>query len=186
MKDSSNNVSWHLGVVAVATCVGLTAAAYAVGLRPLLHKRDQEQVQRNGLEERRSLATARAQLLGDLHRELAETKEVLARTPIRLQPATLVNQRLEAVARVATECGIGLDEIRPGSAADSTHFQTVPIRLVGNGTYPASATFLRRLRRTFGDMGVRTFHAANKDAGADAPTAIFQAELVWFTALPRK
>lgn len=187
MKDQQNhNFSWHIGMAAVATCIGLTVAAYAVGVRPMLQQREQDELQRASLEERRATAAERATQLADLQRDLAETKDALARSPIRLQAATLVNQRLEAIARVATECGVGLDEMRPGSAADSTHFQTVPIRIVGNGTYPACATFLRRLRRTFGDMGVGTFHAGNNAPSGTAPTATFQAELIWFTALPRK
>jgi Tfp pilus assembly protein PilO len=186
VKEQPNNFSWHLGVVAIATCVGLTAGAYALGVRPMLQQRELDQTQRQTLDQRRSTATKQAETLANLQRDLAEMKDALARTPIRLQSATLVNQRLEAVARVATECGVGLDEMRPGSAVDSTHFQTVPIRIVGNGTYPACATFLRRLRRTFGDMGVRTYHAGNNSPTNIAPTATFQAELVWFTALPRK
>jgi hypothetical protein len=33
-------------------------------------------------------------------------------------------------------------------------------------------------------MGVRTFSANNTAAGSENPTAMFQAELVWFTELP--
>ena len=73
----------------------------------------------------------------------------------------LVNQRLEAIARLATECGVALDEMHPGVPADSTHYQTVPIRVVGSGRYPACTAFLRKLRGTFGDMGIRSFQASS-------------------------
>jgi Tfp pilus assembly protein PilO len=173
------------GVAAVA-CIGLTVAAYAVGVRPLLARHQHEAAQRELLAERSAaIADGNAALAG-LNRELADAKEALARTPLRLQPAALINQRLEAVARLASECGVSLDEMRPGSPADSTHYQTVPIRIVGGGTYPACATFLRKLRRTFGDMGVSTFSAANATPSARTALASFQAELVWFTETPRK
>ncbi len=172
--------------VAVAVTAGLTLGAYAVGVRPLLRHRDQEIAQRKSLDDQRATALQLGSAVAGLQRELAAAKQALAQSPVRLQPAVLVNQRLEAVARLATECGLSLDEVRPGAAVDATHFQTVPIRILGSGRYPACATFLRNLRRTFGDMGVRSFNASSTLAATDAPNAIFQAELVWFTELPHK
>jgi Tfp pilus assembly protein PilO len=186
----NNNASakpfpWQLAAVALAACGGLSTAAYVFGVQPLLDGRAQEAAQRQLLEERQASATQLSNTLADLHRQLAGAKEQLERTPVRLQPASLINQRLEAVARLATDCHVSLDEMRPGSAADATHFQTVAIRIVGSGKYPACATFLKKHRETFGDMGVRTFTANNTAAGSENPVAIFNAELVWFTELPR-
>jgi Tfp pilus assembly protein PilO len=186
VKEQANHFPWQLCCVAVAGCIGLSVAAYMLGISPLLQQREHDTAQQQLLADRRATASQVSSAVANVQRDLAAAKQALANTPVRLQPATLVNQRLEAVARVATECGVALDEMRPGSAADSTHFQTVPIRIVGSGRYPACATFLRTLRATFGDMGVRTFQAANSAAASATPSALFQAELVWFTELPRK
>jgi Tfp pilus assembly protein PilO len=186
MKDESQNFPWHLTIVAVATCAGLTVAAYALGVQPMLHHRANDQAQRTTLEQRQADLSERSASVANLQRDLADAKQSLARTPVRLQAASLVNQRLEAVASVATKWGVFLDEMRPGSAVDSTHYQTVPIRIVGNGTFPACATFLRELRQEFGDIGVQTFQLTNNGADSTSPTATLQAELVWFTELPRK
>jgi Tfp pilus assembly protein PilO len=159
-----------------------------VGIRPLIERQAHEATQRETLQDRRATASRLAGEFAELQRELNATKEALSRSPVRLQPASLVNQRLAAVTRLATDCGLSLDEVRPGNAADSTHFQTVPIRIVGGGGYPACAAFLRNLRLTFGDMGVRQFMVSNPAGSTPTatPTASFQAELVWFTELPRK
>jgi Tfp pilus assembly protein PilO len=186
VKDQQSHFPWQMAALAAAACVGLTVAAYAVGLRPMLEERDREATQRQQLEERRATASDLGASVAELHRELAGVKEALARSPVRLQPATLVNQRLEALARLAGECGVQLDEMRPGAPADSTHYQTVPIRIVGTGRYPDYALFLRNLRKTFGDMGVRTFNATNLGGASPEPVAAFQAELVWFAELPRR
>jgi Tfp pilus assembly protein PilO len=177
---------WQLAAVAAVACAGLTVGAYAVGVRPILAQRQHESAQREALQDKRATASDLSGKATDLERELTAAKEVLARTPVRLQPATLVNERLVALARLATECGLALDEVRPGNPTDATHYQTVPIRIVGSGSYPSCATFLRNLRKTFGDMGIRTFNAANVGAVSATPSANFQAELVWFTELPRK
>jgi Tfp pilus assembly protein PilO len=190
VKDPQHNnkppFPWQLCAAAAVACAALTVGAYAIGVRPLLEERAHEAEQRQTLDERRGTASDLATALADVQRDLERAKQELAQTPVRLQPATLVNQRLAAIARVATDCQVALDEMRPGSAADSTHFQTVPIRIVGSGRYPACARFLRELRRTFGDMGVRKFTTTNTTPAALEPTAAFQAELVWFTELPRK
>ena len=177
---------WHTVGVAAAVCVALTVAAYAVGVRPLLARHQHEAAQRNLLAERTAATSQATATLAGLNRDLTEAKEALARTPLRLEHASSINLRLEAVAQLASECGVSLDEMRPGSPADSTHYQTVPIRIVGGGSYPACATFLRKLRRKFGDIGVSTFSAANANPGTKETLASFQAELVWFTELPRK
>jgi Tfp pilus assembly protein PilO len=190
MSDESKNNApakpfpWQLAAIALTACGGLSMAAYVFGVQPLVDGRAQESAQLATLEERQASATQLSNSLGDLHRQLAAAKEQLERTPVRLQPASLINQRLEAVARLATDCQVTNDEMRPGSPADATHFQTVPIRIVGSGKYPACATFLKKLRETFGDMGVRTFSASNTAAGSENPSAILNAELVWFTELP--
>jgi Tfp pilus assembly protein PilO len=187
-EQQPKNAPWQLIAVAAGACLALTIAACALGVRPLIERRAQESAQRETLQQRREAASRLAGEVADLQRHLNADKEVLARTPVRLQPATLVNQRLEAVTRLATECGLSLDEVRPGNAVDSTHFQRVPIRIVGGGEYPACATFLRKLRKTFGDMGVNQFMVSNVNAAIPSPNpaASFQAELVWFTELPRK
>jgi Tfp pilus assembly protein PilO len=186
VKDHTTHFPWQLCALAVAVCLGLTLAGYAVGVQPLLERRQRELSQRDELQARRATASDLAASVAALQHDSSDARQALARTSLRLQPATLVNQRLEALARLATECGVSLDEMRPGTAADSTHYQTVPIRIVGGGRYPACVTFMRNLRKTFGDMGVRSFVAANNSTIPAEPAAMFQAELVWYTELPRK
>lgn len=180
--------AWQMIAIAAGVCLGLTVAAYALGVRPLMDQATHDSALREELKDRRATASRLAGEAADLQREVNAGKELLARSPVRLQPAALINQRLAAVTQLATECGLSLDEVRPGIGVDSTHFQTVPIRLVGGGRYPACATFLRKLRQTFGDMGVRQFMVSNVSGSipSETPAASFQAELVWFTELPRK
>ena len=186
MKDNANPFPWQMAALAAAACAGLTIAAYAVGVRPMLEQRQHEAQQRLALQERRATASDLSATVSDLQHELANAKQVLARSPVRLQSAALVNQRLEALALLADKCDVMLDEMRPGTPTDSTHYQMFPIRIVGTGSYPDYAKFLRNVRKTFGDMGVRSFNATNLVGPSATPTAAFQAELIWFTELPRK
>lgn len=186
-EPSTKRFPWHFAAGAALVCVGLTVASYAVGVGPLLAQHQAGLALGRELDDRGKEAGELAAGVSDLQRDLTAANGELARMPLRLQPASRVNGRLEAVARLATECGLSLDEMRPGGAVDAAHYQTVPLRILGAGDYPACARFLRRLRETFGDMGVRTFTASYRGGGASATaTAVFQAELVWFTELPRR
>lgn len=187
MNDvSKNRFPWHFGAGVAAVCVCLSVASYALGVGPLLARRDHAQALRRDLDDRRAKAAELEASVAGLQRDLSATAAELERMPLRLQPASRINQRLEAVARLATECGLALDEMLPGGAVDAAHYQTVPIRIRGAGDYPACARFLRRLRASFGDMGVRTFTATHHGGAAGTSAAVFQAELVWFTELPPK
>ena len=186
MNPQPNRLQWQFVAVAAGVCLGLTVAAYALGVQPLMERRDRQEVLRQDLQTRRQAASDLASSLADVQNQLSTAKQALAKTSIRLQPAVLVNQRLEAIARLATECGVALDEMHPGTPADSRHYQTVPIRIVGSGRYPACTMFLRKLRGTFGDMGIRSFQTGSSGNTPAQPTALFQAELVWYTELPRK
>jgi Tfp pilus assembly protein PilO len=186
MSEQSKRFPWQFASVAAGVCVGLTVAAYALGVQPILHGRQNDAAAREELRERRERASQLGTEFAALQRQLEDAKQVLARTPVRLQPATLVNQRLAAIARLATDCGVALDEMHPGGAIDSTHFQTVAIRIAGRGRYPACTTFLRKLRGTFGDVGIRSFQAGSDPRAQAEPPAVFQAELIWYTELPRK
>jgi Tfp pilus assembly protein PilO len=177
---------WHLAGIAGAICLGMTLAAYAVGVQPLLKRRQQEAAQQQALRDHGASASQLSDELTALLKELTETKQALTRTSLRLQPASLINQRLESLARLATDCGVSIDEMRPGVAADAAHYQTVPVRIVGSGKYPAVVSFTRNLRKSFGDIGVQSFIIASDNANPNVPLAKFQADLVWYTELPRK
>jgi Tfp pilus assembly protein PilO len=187
MTEQPKRFPWQIAAVAAGVCLGASVAAYALGAQPLVRHRQAEAARAAELHERRDRAGQLGAELSALQRQLDDARQALARTPLRLQPATLVNQRVEAITRLATDCNVALDEMRPGPPVDSTHYQTVAIRIVGRGRYPAFTTFLRKLRATFGDVGVRSFSASSDPrAQADSATAVFQAELIWYTELPRK
>ena len=186
MRNSTGHFPWHLCAGVILVCAAFTVAAYALGVGPLLERHDREIALRQQLRDRQAEAAQLASTLAGLRGELSQVLAELERMPLRLQPATRINQRIEAVARLATECGLALDEVRPGGPVDGAHYQTVPVRIVGAGSYPACGTFLRKMRDTFGDMGVRTFTAKNNGGAPASPAALFQAELVWFTELPHK
>ena len=71
MKDQTpptTHFPWQMAALAAAACAGLTLAAYAVGVRPMLEQRDHEAAQRTQLQERRATASDLAMTVADLQK----------------------------------------------------------------------------------------------------------------------
>ncbi len=158
----------------------LTLGSYGLCFRPL-QRRQAERIERQAqLSELRQTAFRHSSALVALNRQLATARKDLESAPLRLQPATRINQRLDELARLAHDCGLALNEIQPGAATTYADYQTVAIRISGSGTYPAVASFLHTIRQSFPDTGVRSFDSANTSP-ADGKSATFRFDLLWFT-----
>jgi Tfp pilus assembly protein PilO len=179
---TSGPKQWQVYAGALVAAAALSGGAYVAGLRPLMDRRAANVALDQELETRGERARAMAASLEAGRRELAEAKDALECQPLRLKPADQINLRLAAVTRVAGECGMTIDEVQPGAPADSPHYQTVPLRMVGSGSYPACAEFLHALRAQFPDTAIRSFDSLNKNPAMDAPEATFRFELTWFAA----
>lgn len=177
---------WRIYAAGVLVCAGLSAAAYFFGVEPALAQREASAVSAAELDARRQRATDLAESLGSIRRTLAQTTREVEALPLRLEPAGNINHRLARIADLADELGLGLDEVQPDVPVDGSHYQTVPIRIGGSGTYPACADFLHRLRTHFPDVSVRSFEITNPQPSREHPTATFRVELVWYTAPVKK
>ena len=173
---------WRIYATTAAVCALATAAAYAATVRPLALRRDEQQAQAVELDAREHKAAELTASLDAWQRQVTAATRAAQETPVQLQPATRVNRRLALLAELADECGLSIDEMQPGPPVDAPYFKTVLIRVVGTGTYPSVARFMRRSRSQFRDMGVRTFRATAVNPTPGAADASFQMEFTWFTA----
>jgi Tfp pilus assembly protein PilO len=184
--QTAGSSGWRIYAVAAVVAGGLTAGAYELGVQPLLESHAEERGRIAELESRHHKAAELSEGLHDWERRLTNAKEALSQTPLRLQPAALVNQRLALVTHLASDSGLTIDEVLPGAPVDGALYQTVPIVLIGNGPYPACAAFLHELRERFPDTGIDSFESANKDPKPEQTSGSFRFELTWFTAPPLK
>ena len=172
---------WRIDLLAVGVCLLLSAALYLTMIHPLARKQARHVTQSAELAAVQVQASDRAASLGRLQTELAETRTALDATPMRLQPASVINQRLAALTDLANEQAITLDQVQPGQKVAATRYDVVPIQLVGSGTYASVQTFLNKLHGQFGDTGVRSFRLTARERGDDVVGA-FVIDLVWYTA----
>ncbi len=122
----------------MVACAGLSVAAYALGVQPALAAREADEAYAADLQGRRQNAADLAATLATARQKLEQTRREVAGLPLRLELAAGVNQRLAKLADLATAAGLEINEVQPGAAADAPHYQVVPIRISGTGTYPAA------------------------------------------------
>lgn len=173
---------WQVTAAGVTACLAATAGGYVLGVSPALDHLTERRANLDELATRRQKAidlradaAAAAKRLVDARREVADL-------PLRLEPASAVNRRLNRLAEAAAAAGVALNEMQPQPAADGRHYQTVPIRVAGTGSYPACAAFLHALRAQFPDTAVRSVDATNAAPGRTGNVATFRLELDWHTA----
>jgi Tfp pilus assembly protein PilO len=169
---------WRIYAAAVLACAALTAGGYALGVAPAMAHSARLEADRVELVSRRQQAAEASAAAAAARTDLAATRDALAALPLKLEPATLVNERLARLTDMASGARLSVAEIRPGAIKEGPDFDAVPISIAGTGTYPACAAFLHRLHAQFPDTTVRSFLAAQ----AEGAPATFTFDLVWHAA----
>ena len=174
--------SRKVAMIGLAACLGISAAGYFIGIAPalagLVERRSQEKDLAGQKDKSRDLAAE----LKDTRRNLVTARQEQAELPLRLEPASAVNRRLNQFAVVAGESKVTLNEIQPGAATEGQHYRTVPIRIGGSGSYPACAALLHNLRERFPDTTIQSFDLQNAAPGQGDNLASFRMELAWHTS----
>lgn len=176
---------WQTVGAAVAVCAAVTAGGYCLGVSPAIEHLAEHQAKLDDLADRRAKASALRADLSAARRRLEQTNRAVADLPLRLEPAAALNGRLHRLAEAATAAGVSLNEMQPQPPIDGAHYQTVPVKVSGGGTYPACAAFLHVLRTDFPDTAVRTIEASNPAPGRDGNAVAFRLDLAWHTTLAR-
>jgi Tfp pilus assembly protein PilO len=173
---------WRIYVGGAVVCAALSAGAYAVCVRPAAKQHAVEVARQAELRAAKQKANNLAGQLNTARADLSRVNDAIASGSLRLEPVTQVNQRLSRLTQLAESIKpvkLTIDEMRPGTVSEGPDYKTVPILIAGNGTYPACATFLHELRKSFPDMAVISFDTTANGATPDSPAATFQFELAW-------
>ena len=169
LNPEQRSYSRKVAAFGIGACIAISAGGYFVGIAPALAGLVERRGQERELADRKVRSTELAAELRDTKRRLTAANKDLADLPLRLEPASAVNRRINLLAGVAGEAKVTLNEIQP-------------IRVVGSGNYPACATFLHALRERFPDTTVQSFDLQNPSPARDGNVATFRMELAWHTS----
>jgi len=171
----------QIDLAGAGVCVATGLLFCVVGVLPLLRRSDYFARQQTRLEGQRRQAAQLARDVAVLKSRLAGIRKELADNPVQLQTAYHLNRRIAELADLAGQAGLVINRVQPGEPTSSPRFETVPIRLAGNGSYPVCAEFLRRLGRRFPDTAVDSFQVVGNPRKPGEP-ATFDVSLLWYAA----
>jgi len=182
VKRSAGLPAWAVDVGGVAVCLALTAAAYALGLQPLLERGAEAEHLRGVLEDRRLRVAELESILARSREREGEYATALGDQVLGLQSLAALNPRLGDLTRNAEEAGLRIDQMQPGDARALPDFLAVPIRVAGFGTFSEVVRYLRVLEGEYADIRLVSFDAARgtqRPGGTD-----FRLELTWIARAP--
>ena len=180
-KAAADSV-WKIYACAAVACGVLSAGAYAFGVRPAVTRYNENLDRQAELKAAKQKAASLLGTLNNSRTQLTAITETLNSQTLRLEPASMINQRLSRLTALANASELKIDEMRPGTMVEGAEFKTVPILIAGSGTYTSCAKFLQELRRKFPDTAIRSFETTSNSSSPDLPAATFQFDLVWHTA----
>lgn len=173
--------TWHLDAAAIATAAAVTAAVYALGVKPSSQARANAAQASSVLVQQSSRAQGLEAGIAEEKRALEEVRNELNAAAVELRPLDRLNSHLAAITSLAEESGLSLEAIAPGAPEPGRQFTRVPIRLSGFGSYPATMRFLSVLHQRHRDTGVSGFTLLGRPLEAGSNPS-FEIGLAWHAA----
>lgn len=173
--------SWKIDATGFAAAALLTAAAFMLGFKPMLEHEARQLAQRYQAAQHRQQLSELNTTLDQLRRERAQVRQTIAESKVRLQPVSQLNTHVSRIANLAAASGLRVHEVEIGEMVRHEHYETAPIRLAGDGSYPACASFMHRLHEAFPDTAVASLALTGRPQQADDLTA-FHFTLTWHAA----
>lgn len=172
---------WKVDVGALAVCGLLGGGLYYFGASPLLRARAHDRTQAALVAQRTDEADRLRGSIALAEQRIANVRQQLASTALRLARADQINARVGELTDLAGRHRLEINEIKPGIASREVRYTRVPIRITGAGTFKACALFLHYLRQEFPDTGLLTLEIAGDPSSEEVPLR-FAFDLVWYAA----
>jgi Tfp pilus assembly protein PilO len=166
-----------------AIALVLAGALYLFLLQPLVVTYNQFLDESAKVSTRKNAAASAAVALKAAKLQLEGLQDQVASSPLRLQPARLINGRLAELTDLATRTGLRIEDVQPGKTVTLPRFETVPIRFAGTGSYRNCVLFLNRLRKNYPDTSVSSFKLTGNPSAPET-LAKFTFDVEWFCSLP--
>jgi Tfp pilus assembly protein PilO len=181
MNPAVRNLTRSIDIAGVASCALVVAALVFGAILPLQHHRGDSEARRTDLaRQRERIASAKASVTAT-QAQVAKARAALERNPIRLDDARQINKRLARINELAIVRGLHVQGVDPGATHRGTRYQTIDMKLAGEGGYRGCVEFLRDMHDQFPDTAVTAFRLSGNPQETDQPAA-FSFELRWYAS----
>ncbi|MFP4353732.1 MAG: type 4a pilus biogenesis protein PilO [Phycisphaerae bacterium] len=169
----------QIELAAVGLVLAMTAALALLGIEPLLddyetQQRQAQQLNARKAEDHKLLATRRK-----LRQSMDQLQQDLVDSPLQLRSDAEINVRVSQLNRLAEQVGASIEEIRLASPALHPRYRTMPINLLGRGSWQSFLNLLARIGETFPDTAVTKLELLG-DGGQSGQAPRFEVQLIWY------
>jgi Tfp pilus assembly protein PilO len=171
----------RLQLTCLAGFIGAAAVLYFIGIEPMRAEYDTYEHRLAQVQEQRAQSAELQIRKRELTESLAEVRQRLEASPLRLKSFGQINFRVAQINKMACEGGMLIEEIELGTARDSDRYRMVPIRVSGRGEFAQLVEVLRELRARFADTAIASIEIRG-DAGRTELAPAFEMQLVWYAA----
>jgi Tfp pilus assembly protein PilO len=173
----------RVNAVGLAALAGVGAAAYLVGLGPMMEAKEFRVALTERVRETNKEAIELHTRVAEQERKAAELAAQLRRARVQLRPAGQINTRLSELNQLVTEAGLRIESQQQGPPAYQGRYGTVSIQLQARGTFAQCTVFLRRVAELCADVGVESLEMSGNAEDA-AGEGSLSAGLIWYIAPP--
>ena len=181
MKKRNIQNLWQIDLAGLIVCIGVSVAAYFLGLDPLLQQRSRMTAQRGELVEEKRQCVMLEAALTTLKKKAIGIRQELTEADVALESKDRINHRLTELATVLG-CGeMQIDAVHTGQISKGRYCDLVPIRISGQSSYLESAAAFHELYRTLRDVSIVGFKLEGA-SGSSGQARSFRIDMFWYAA----
>ena len=169
----------YIDLGALGLLVVMSLVAYLLGVEPVIERHRGLDLRKAELSARQNTDRELSARVAQVATRITELKQELSENAIKLQSVDQINTQLARLAALTGTCGLKLDQLRPDKALNGSRYQTVPIYLVGSGSFPQCVKLLNRLQREFPDMSVASFEVTGDPTKPKEATKL-RVDILWY------
>ena len=181
MKKRMQQNPWQVDMVGCAICIGVSVAAYFLGLNPMLQQRSRMATQHRELvEDKRQCVTLEAALT-TLKKKAIAVRQELTEADVALESKDRVNHRLAELATMLGRGEMQIDAVHTGQISQGRYCDLVPISISGQGSYLQAVAAFHQLYRGLRDVSIVGFKLEDTSDGPDQ-VGRFSVDMFWYAA----
>jgi Tfp pilus assembly protein PilO len=181
MSPSLSRQQLTIDLAGIGACVAILGLGYFFLFGPLLHHKSDVMARNRALATQRQKVIAAQGNARQLKPQLASLRTLSAQDVLQPGKAVRINSRLEQITSLAATRGLEIKGVEPGLSRQESHYQVVPLRLTGTGSFRGCMRFLHDLRQSLHDTTVIAFQLNGTPEARGTPVS-FSLDLCWYTA----
>ena len=154
-SQSPKNLKFPITCLVIAAVI--STAGYFGGIQPVIQNAHASLILENSLIQQSQTLTQTLDQVTKQEQSLSKIITSIKANHIILLPVNLLNKQISEITKLADQVGVTFEKIKPDYPISGQHYQTIPIKINGTGTYRSCTNFFNKLHAKYNDVGIASF-----------------------------